>query len=199
MSSVFDIGEESLLATYIFLPIPTQDLLRYAEKWNKGRIDKGKQPYHLLFHHGINKNVRRALGMGVLQRVASGDKLYVLAHGHANRKVICAEEGGRQFDPGQFAAYLEKEGLRKDFRDLRIFACETSERPGTGEQSFAEELLTSMRKADYLHVTVSGYSGITDTNYDFLFSKTSKKDGLHYRAKDNRTTFPREAVAIEDI
>jgi len=186
------------LATYIFLPIPTQDLLRYAEKWNKGRIDKGKQPYHLLFHHGINKNIRRTLGMGVLQRVASGDKLYVLAHGHVNRKVICAEEGGRQFEPDQFAAYLEKEGLRKDFRDLRIFACETSERPETGELSFAEELMLSMRKAGYAHVTVSGYSGITNTNYDLLSHKTSVKDGLYYRAKNNRTTFS-EPAAIEEI
>jgi hypothetical protein len=175
------------MAGYIFIPVPTPEMLEFAQDWDAGRLAKGKQPYTVLRNHfdsGPGKGLARGLGYGVLRNVTSGDKLYILAHGHslgstaigvrrgAKKVIVLAKPswtGGtmKQYGPDELAAVLEKEGLVKSFVDLRVFACGSANVPAAPgvTASFAQGLRDAMRALGYNSVRVTGYEGALRTSY----------------------------------
>jgi hypothetical protein len=139
------------MATYIYCPVMTGEMIAVANTWNNGRVARGKAPYQVIgaSDSGAGKMLRRAFLGGKLDQVQDNDKLYVLAHGYQSKEahgalVIGAQRGdyvasGRsltgyavQAAPGvgpklyravTFAKHLEDEGLSKGFIDLRLFCC----------------------------------------------------------------------------
>src|SRR5262245_23861660 len=116
------------MAGYIYLPVPTQEMLDFAHDWQQGQIEKGKTPYKILHNYeaGRLKGFLRNIGRGVLRNVVATDKLYVLAHGAANgSRRIGAERGGakvleagvekweggvmKSYTPAELAAVIQKE------------------------------------------------------------------------------------------
>lgn len=172
---------------YIYLPVPTQEMLDFARDWTEGQRAKGKTPYtvvHNRYVSGLMKGLMRHTGHGVLRNIAATDKLYILAHGAATGSKRIGGWRGMHFDAGtndweggtlkgytadQMARALEGEGLIKSFVDLRVFACGSGlvPPPKSGEtQSFAERLRTALRGRGYNHVAVTGYLGSVKPAYD---------------------------------
>jgi hypothetical protein len=168
---------------YIFLPIPTPEMIELSQYWQAGQAQKNKPPYRVL-HGGSTlapiNFARQQLGFGVLSKVKIIDKLYVLLHGTSNVPAVGAEignhknhlnqwQGGRwrQLNAPVLAQTLMREGLHPLFHDLRIFACYSGtvtagSRNGT---SFAQELLAAMQGLGYSNLRVAGYKGEIVTQY----------------------------------
>src|SRR4051812_10893045 len=127
------------MAGYIYLPVPTQEMLDFATDWQDGQRRKDKVPYTVLYNYvkGWRKGFVRGIGRGVLRNVNNTDKLYVLAHGAAlGSRRIGAERGAhrviergvpgwdggamKSYTTGELAKVMEAEGLRKTFIDLRV-------------------------------------------------------------------------------
>ncbi|WP_157937604.1 hypothetical protein [Oceaniglobus roseus] len=181
------------MATFIYCPVMTGEMAFLARKWNEGRAAIGKPP-HLVIgaaDSGRTKALRRAFVGGDLGAVAADDKLYLLAHGYWNAGegavVVGARRGDFQtggslqgytltggadkiYTPDQLARHLDKEGLRKDFVDLRLFCC------GTGLDAvsqvhgplapYAQRLRLAMAARGHDRVAVTGYLGSVSASHD---------------------------------
>ena len=77
------------MAGYIYLPVPTPEMIGEAKLWREGQADKGETPNGLLynFEKGFRKGFVRNFCGGVLRNVVATDKLYVLCHGETPRVV----------------------------------------------------------------------------------------------------------------
>ena len=118
------------MAGYIYLPVPTTEMLEFAKDWQDGQRAKGKTPYQVLknFQSGWRKGAVRGLGFGVLRNVTAADKLYILAHGNSLGSVkIGAKRGAtraglrwtggtaKKYDSDELAEVLQAEGLTTGF------------------------------------------------------------------------------------
>ncbi|HWE00359.1 MAG TPA: hypothetical protein VG345_15015 [Bryobacteraceae bacterium] len=176
------------MAGYIFVPVPTTEMLKFAKQWTDGQTDKGKTAYRLLYSVdvGLTKAYRRHFGAGlltggagVLRAVAATDKLYVLTHGNSKGSSRIGEDRAdgteKYYTPDGFARTLEQEGLIKSFVDLRLYVCGSATVPKGQSASFAERLKASMRARGYVHLSVTGYHGSVYTEY----SSDGKSDEKH--------------------
>ena len=175
------------MATFIYCPVMTAEMVHYANRWNNDRTAKGKPAYGVIgaADSGNIKALRHLLTGGKLSSVADDDKVYVLAHGIRNAGdgavVIGARRGEyvqsgasltgytvqggtmKMYHPAEFAEHLEKEGLSKGFVDLRLFCCGS----GLDAQSqihgpldpYAQRLRQAMVQRGYNSVVVTGYLG----------------------------------------
>lgn len=170
------------MAGYIYLPVPTHEMIDFATDWQDGQRAKGKVPYQILknFESGWRKGAVRALGKGVLRNVAAADKLYILAHGNSlGSAAIGAKRGAtrsglawtggtsKKYTPDELADVLQAEGLPTNFVDLRVFACGSATTPATGAAtaSFAQRLKNAMVALGYNAIIVTGYEGALKTSY----------------------------------
>lgn len=72
------------MAKFIYLPVPSQEMLGLASAWNNGRLEKEKTPYTILQSpvlSGFGKGIRRRFGFLQLSRLICSDTLYILIHG----------------------------------------------------------------------------------------------------------------------
>lgn len=172
------------MAGYIYIPVPTPEMLNFAREWQAGRQLKGKQPYAILrnYERGWRKGAKRKLGFGVLRNVTSADKVYILAHGSsqgpkdigAERDVRLQNVNGEEkmvgnykgYTPEQLANVIDSEGLPKDFIDLRVFACGSAKIPPDALIfSFAHALALLLRNRGFNQIRVTGYPGNVWTSY----------------------------------
>jgi len=174
------------MATFIYIPVATPEMLEIARQWNAGRQVQNRMPYEVIANdtEGGWKAIRRAIGTGLLERVDPGDKLYVLSHGIlptgsrgaanvGNKRGGVLEKtmlGGLQviggtyklYNDATFARHLEKEGLSKDFVDLRLFCCCSgleAKHKGNVLSPYALRLRNALANRGYQAVRVTGYLG----------------------------------------
>ena len=163
------------MAGYIFIPYPSLEMSDFAADWQNGQKKKGKVPYQIITPRS---RVSRSL-----QHLQTSDKLYILGHGKSlGSGFIGIPTGGRRESNGIRPSYpgsalqelaptdvggmLENAGLRKDFQDLRVFACGSGNTPPIYEtNSFALNLYYSMKRRGYTSIRVTGYQGAVKTSY----------------------------------
>ena len=170
--------------TYLYLPVGTAEMLEFANEWNADLKTRNQPECPIISNSssGGSKVMRRLFGNGLLNLIGTSDTLFVIAHGAANgSRQIGAERGATkqynargilEWDGGQmkswtaeaFAKHLQKEGLRSDFVDLRLFACGSGLTPETAKIPFAEALFRALRKLAYARIEVTGYLGATRTS-----------------------------------
>ena len=179
------------MAGYIYIPVPTPEMLEFARAWQEGQLEKQngqpeeskKEPYEILrnYESGWRKGAVRKFGFGVLRNVTHNDKVYILAHGATlGSRDIGVNRGATRgngvnewvggmykgYSPKALANVLKKEGLPEQFQDLRVFACGSAIIPPAGAVlSFAQELALAMRVLGYNQIRVTGYMGNVRPSY----------------------------------
>ncbi|MCB9703783.1 MAG: hypothetical protein H6711_17940 [Myxococcales bacterium] len=107
-----------------------------------------------------------------LKDVAANDHLYLVSHGMLGGPKIGNWDNPRdQYTPEQIAARLEKHGLPKTHKTLKLFACwgASSVVPldpsviKKDDRPFAERLAAAMVARGYLQIQVHGFSGTVST------------------------------------
>lgn len=206
------------MAGYIYLPIPTQEMLNFAADWRQGQTDKGKTPCTVLHNYesGWRKGFMRKVGLGVLRNIAASDKLYVLAHGSSRgSRKIGARRGAQKgldrgverwtggtmkaYTPDELAEVIQKEGLLTSFVDLRVFACGSGLVPEGETRAFSEQLCESLVALGYNLIQVTGYAGAVRTSYvtrqtsDGGYTKGTHRgveiDGHIYKSSEFKVVF----------
>ncbi|EEJ9029295.1 hypothetical protein TL99_004537 [Salmonella enterica subsp. enterica] len=173
------------MSGYIYIPVPTPEMITCAKEWVSGQRDKGKTPYKILLNPrtGVVKDIYRKFS-GVLSEIHAQNKLYIIIHGAergssyvgASRGAVCTLQNGinewsggtlKKYIPEEFARHLFKERLTLDFKDLRLFACGSGLIPNKKDidACFAARLATSMRMLGYSNIQVTGYLGSVTTFY----------------------------------
>lgn len=169
------------MAGYIYIPIPTLEMLEFAQDWQDGQRLKNKEPYQILknaYDSGWRKGAMRNLGFGALKNVTAVDKVYILAHAAALNCKIVANRGAtkqglnnwvggtpKSYSPQALATVLRNEKLPLTFSDLRVFACGSGIVPADSTVSFAQGLAQALRFLGYAHISVTGYLGNVKTSY----------------------------------
>ncbi|OZG70360.1 hypothetical protein BTA51_26320 [Hahella sp. CCB-MM4] len=170
------------MPTYIFLPVPNDEMLGNAEDWVEGFKKIGGDVTILINKdsHGLNrKGLRHLFGLGALRQLTTADTLYVMAHGRSERhhyngiKLIGARRGDvwKNYTPEHLASTLYKEGLRTDFVDLRLFCCNSGVARDDDGRCYAQDLCDAMRDR-YPGIQVTGYEGTLYSNYGPRFRKS---------------------------
>lgn len=174
------------MASYIFLPVPSGEMLaRAADVVETCRNTTRLTLLRNLFVQGKGKGLMRHLGLGCLKGVREADTLYILMHGRgeANSTRIGAARGGRMehqrgleqwvggamkaYTMDQITAVLEGEGLSKTFVDLHLLTCGSGLVGNQGndtDRALASRLRTTMVNAGYRQIMVTGYQGDVCTN-----------------------------------
>jgi hypothetical protein len=178
------------MPTYIYVPVSTPEMTRMTKDWNDGRQATGKPPYHVIANDstGTEKEFRRGFGMGFLEHVAAGDRLYVIAHGigsdpSGGALTIGNTRGGKlqdtrdgvqvvggvskNYNDAKFARHLDKEGLTKSFVDLRLFCCRSGLKTtdnGNALGPYALRLRNAMFFRGFHSIQVTGYLGDLKVN-----------------------------------
>ena len=197
------------MSGYIYIPIPTDQLIMVAEMWRESQIRGSKQqPYSLLYHSTMKGRVKgfvRYLGWGVLRTVTVYDKVYVLCHADGDDKSGARTLGARYVKDGPSKTYshedlaitLQKEGLPLDFHDLRVYACGSGNIPAQVgfTKSYAANLYDAMKQAGYKNIKVTGYRGkLYFSSRTTFFGKTFKRgvtiDNEVFPASTNKVVFP---------
>ena len=186
----------------IYLPVAADDVLGIANDWNTEAIRANKPGFTIITNKstGFAKAGRRLFGGGMLKMVPSQEKLYVMIHGDGNDDPNSFAVAGQRadgdwksYDPKFLARHLEKEGLSKNHRDLRLAACNGGRIDGSGH-SFASALKLWLSHQGYHNLNVYAYKGeilnIRGQFDDGNFHKLTQLDnsGLYYRLKDQRLT-----------
>lgn len=190
---------------YIFLPVPTQEMLEEAEKFQKSQQTNNKKPYTILHNYesGWRKGFMRSVGLGVLRNVAAEDKLYLVCHGAGmGSRFTGADRGAikdgrewkggtmKKYSPSQMAAVIKEEGLTTSFVQLRVYICGSGLVPRGKKNSFAQNLAIELGNLGYQHVRVIGYLGAVKTGDGLeVLLGDGPKGGGYYPAEDHRVAF----------
>lgn len=164
---------------YIYVPITTpknkskSGLLDFASVWIDGRKEKGKDAYTII----QGPFLKNAEPKGRLAGLTANDKLYILGHGRlegsdfiggtVKHKRPWKSDTILKLTPAQLADNLHKEGLTRDFIHLRVFSCGSANRHPdfNNNMPFAAALKAAMQALGYNNLRVTGYTGLTHTNY----------------------------------
>ncbi|MGO4126862.1 hypothetical protein AB4Z01_20850 [Inquilinus sp. YAF38] len=160
------------MAGYIFLPVPTEEMLEEARYWTQGQQDKGKIPYEVLHNsspEGLGKALSRFTSGGCLKGVPADSKVYILLHGAGepdSRFVGAQRPDGeyKKYTPKEMAALLTKEGLTKQIQAVNVYAC-GSGMAGDVMLPWAERLKSEMNLLGFRDVRVGGYTADVKTSY----------------------------------
>jgi hypothetical protein len=151
----------------IYLPVAASDVMGIASDWNTEAMQAGKPGFTIITNTatGFVKAGRRMIGRGRLALVPSTEKLYVMIHGDGNDQANTYAVAGQRadgdwksYDPQHLARHLEKEGLSKAHRDLRLAACNGGRVDAVG-YSFASVLKAWLSHRGYQNLTVYAYNG----------------------------------------
>lgn len=190
---------------FIYLPVPTQEMLKFAEQFQDSQNAQGKEKYTILHNYesGWRKGFTRAIGLGVLRNVAAKDKLYVICHGAtmgsrftgARRGAVQQGnewKGGeyKKYSPDQLAQVIQKEGLTTTFVRLYLFVCGSGLVPATQAKSFAEGVAIGLGNLGYSHIRVVGYLGEVSADGGFgVLKSTGPRGGGYYPLNENMVAF----------
>ena len=103
-----------------------------------------------------------------LQHLARKDKLYVLGHGAPNDSRLHGKADGSQpMDTGALVQHLKDAGLPRDFKDLRLTACqgvpvienENAQRLESLKGTYLVPSLYNATRKDFPQMDVTGYAG----------------------------------------
>lgn len=186
------------MTTYIYIPIMTPEMASIANQWNTERMAAKQSAYPILSVNdtGIAKSLRRKFGGGELSGVAATDTIWLLSHGIStptsggalaigNKRGGQLQQGfigGQTVEGGRYKLYrvdelaraLEREGLTKDFVDLRLYCCgaglDATDRGGNPVQPFAQRLKSSLAGRGYASVVVTGYLGDLVAGYSEFYA-----------------------------
>lgn len=185
------------MATYIFVPVMTPEMASIANTWNNDRTKVGKGAYPIIAgdDSGLSKALRRKFGTGKLSTVQAGDKLWVLSHGisatDGDGAVVIGNKrggvlksafiGGLTVEGGTYKLYhvdrlaraIDKEGLTKNFVDLRLYCCNAglgATYKGRQLQPFAERLKQALVGRGYNQVVVKGFRGSLIAGYSEFYA-----------------------------
>jgi hypothetical protein len=151
------------MATYIYLPIPTQEMKDFASKLNLG----GEYTLNNCFLSGNGKAIARFFG-GCLGSLKAWDELLVICHGAGggSRFTGAQREGQlKKYDPQALVRAMEKEGLTKSFINLKLLICGSGEATNAGVTNpFAERVCAEMKQLGYSNIRVTGYLGEVSTD-----------------------------------
>lgn len=153
------------MTTYIFLPIPTQEMKDFATKL---RLPP-KQVLHNTFTSGIGKGFTRAFG-GCLRALSPADTLNLICHGATGGSTKTgADRGGvlKTYTPERLAEVIEKEGLPKTFINLKLLICggALDRNPSAkGKPAFAKGCFDALKARGYGNIQVTGYCGDVSTD-----------------------------------
>jgi hypothetical protein len=190
---------------YIYLPVPTQEMLNFADQFRDSQNTQGKERYSILHNYesGWRKGFTRAIGLGVLRNVAAKDKLYVISHGATmGSRFTGARRGAEQqgnewkggeykkYSPAQLAQVIHKEGLTTSFVRLYLFICGSGLVPANQAKSFAEGLATELGGLGYGHIRVVGYLGEVSADKGFgVLRSTGPRGGGYYPLNENMVAY----------
>lgn len=151
------------MTTWIFLPVPTQEMKNFASKLNLGP----SRTLHNQFVSGAGKGITRFLG-GCLNGVEPWDELLLICHGATGGAPFTGAQRSahdlKKYDPAGLAKVIQAEGLTKSFVNLKLLICGGGlHRKGTGG-AFAELTFQALRQAGYANVQVTGYLGDVATD-----------------------------------
>ena len=177
---------------YIFLPVPTEEMLEEARTWTSGQTEKGKVPYIILRNSsdsGLGKAMSRLSSGGCLKEVSPNSKVYILAHGsgygdteyigadrsydfennaigasYGDQNNDAREAEWKKYTPREMALLLKREGLTRRIRQVNVYAC-GSGIEGREMPSWAARLKSEMNALGYNDVLVGGYTADVKTSY----------------------------------
>lgn len=186
--------------SYIYLPIGSEEMLDFANDWNEARRKRNEPelPVIATTSSGALKVMRRLCGEGNLRLVGVTDTLYVIVHGAAEgSRFVGASRGGRKdtsgvrvewvggklkkWSPPEFARHLQKEGLPKGFRHLRLLACGSALKSDLADESYAKGLFRALRALGYAQIEVVGYLG--SVRFTEHYGLTVEYDSLNQAGK----------------
>ena len=157
------------MAEYIYLPVPTKEMIEFANKFKDARLKKTNTDVGILknyFVSGMLKGVSRHLFGGCLRAVHQGDSLFLILHGAgvAGSRFIGAKRNGGQkkYTPEQIARTIEKEGLPKSFEDLFLLSCGGGldvDDGGRLHKPFVAKVSAALKDLGYSRIRVTGYMG----------------------------------------
>ena len=155
---------------YIWLPIYTENSREAADRWVKGKRDKGSASPQIVYtprETGIRKALYRMKSGGCLRNITTVDKLYILVHGSRSAVGWTRSDGvTKNYTPEQLVTLMEKEGLTKRIVHVSVFSCDS----GLGEKSsFSSRLKQAMNTRGFREVTVTGYLGTISSNYEHRY------------------------------
>lgn len=133
---------------------------------------------------------------GVLGRLGSTDKLYVLGHGSPGAQGIWYKQGNSEalFRHQDIASLLAKGGLARDFTDIRLLACEGACVPGDGGPTSAERFLDALAGAGFDQAAVSAYPGVIELMADRLAD-----DKVHRQVLVGEEKTPVQASKVRQV
>jgi hypothetical protein len=176
------------MAKYAFVPIPPEEMLKFARalKLGQGAILSNA------FVSGAGKAVSRFFG-GCLRHLSAKDMLFVVVHGSGGgSRKVGAERNGvmKVYSPEQLADVLQKEGLTRSFVDLRLAVCGSAENKAlAGLPSFAERLGAELVGAGYSNIKVMGYKGLVSPTTGGVDVLRAGKDGGKYYSGEEPESF----------
>ena len=151
------------MATYIYLPIATQEMRDFAAKLNLG----SQYTLSNYFLAGKGKGIARFFA-GCLSGVKPWDELLVICHGSgggSNRTGVTRNGTLKAYTPDQLAKVIESEGLTKAFIDLKLLVCGSAENSAlNGADPFGKRVCAAMKDRDYNRIQVTGYRGLVSTD-----------------------------------
>jgi hypothetical protein len=167
------------MTTYIYLPIPTQEMKDCASALNLG----SKYTLSNLFLSGSGKAVARYFG-GCLGSLNNWDELLLISHGATGGAPFAGARRGaalKMYDPEQLANAIEKEGLPKSFIDLKLLVCGGGLSPRVGgTEPFAKRVCAALKASGYSNLKVTGYLGNVATTGGKITVLRNGEQGARY-------------------
>lgn len=171
------------MATYIYLPIPTQEMRDFASKLKLGR----QNTLCNYFVSGRGKAITRFIS-GCLSGVKPWDTLLLICHGSdgGSTKTGAKRDGIlKAYTPDQLARTIDKEDLTKSFIDLKLLVCGSAETTALkGGDSFGKRVCAAMKDRDYKKIQVTGYLGLVSTDGGKVSVLRDGIDGGRYYPAD---------------
>jgi len=114
--------------------------------------------------------------------------IYVVCHGDSGMAGCDCRKCGSKLDPSTLSAFelqerMLQDGLSKDVRELRLWACKGADAPSPGAMSFVEAWAGFFEKSEYPKVSIYGYTG-------YLLIANDKKKYSYGVRNDNTTKTP---------
>jgi hypothetical protein len=151
------------MATYIYLPIPTQEFREYARKLEQPPQNTLCNP----FLSGKGKAIARFFS-GCLSGVKPWDELLLISHGNTTGSNTTAGKRGNStkvYTPVQLARAIEEEGLTKSHITLKLLVCGSARNEGLqGGDPFGKRVCAAMKDRGYNKIEVTGYHGNVSTD-----------------------------------
>ena len=174
------------MTTYIFLPIPTQEMKDFANKLGL----PAQQLLHNFFVSGKGKGLTRAVGGGCLRALSPADTVNLICHGATGGSTLTgADRAGvlKAYTPAELAEVLEKEGLPKTFVNLKLLICGgalDTNPSAKGKPAFAKGCFDALKARGYGNIQVTGYCGDVSTDGGEITVLRQGSEGGKYYAED---------------